>query len=240
MANAFYLPEEDWTAQPVLKGQEAKHLSQVLRMKCGEHILIFNGQGKKAECEITEISKREVKLHILNEHLTPRPTSLAIMALAQSKATRRGFFMEKAVELGVHEVWLWAGEHSQGRIQENLKEHWHGQCIAAMKQCHNPWLPEIHILKGGVKELVERSAHIDNKFLPWEVQENVPMLQAELIAKEGISIYTIGPEGGFSKNEVTNLKDAGFMPVSLGNRVLRCETAALLCLGLHWWKAQTI
>ncbi len=235
MPPAFFLETQNWATHCQLEGQEARHLTQALRIQAGEKIIILDGAGKKGECVVEKISKREVKLQLLHEEFIPRPQSLAIIALAWSKATRRGFFMEKAVELGVHEVWLWAGEHSQGRIPTNVKDHWQAQCIAGMKQCQNPWLPTISILPKGVQELISLSENIDHKFLPWEVQENIPMLTPKLIGKQGKSIYTIGPEGGFSENEINSLHKAGFMPVSLGNRVLRCETAALLCLGLHWW-----
>ncbi len=235
MPQAFYLPTEQWASHCILDGQEARHLTQALRMQAGEKVIILDGNGKKGQCEIEKVSKREVRLHLLQEEFIHRPLSLPIMALAWSKATRRGFFMEKAVELGVHEVWLWAGDHSQGRIPTNVKEHWQAQCIAGMKQCQNPWLPKIQILPNGIKELTEKSLDIEHKMLPWEVQDNIPMLTPELIGKSGRTIYAIGPEGGFSDKEIKSFNEAKFMPISLGNRVLRCETAALLCLGLHWW-----
>ncbi len=237
MAHAFYLPKP-WDKVCTLQGQEAKHLAQALRLKAGEQVLIFDGLGHKGYCQIDSINKREVNLHLLKEQYIPRPVSLPIMALAFSKATRRGFFMEKAVELGVHEVWVWAAEHSQGRINPSIQEHWQGQCIAAMKQCQNPWLPSIKIIPHGVKGLIELSKDIDHKFLPLEIQDNVPLLTSQMLGKNGTSIYIIGPEGGFSKDEIQSLSHANFLSVSLGNRVLRCETAALLCLGLHWWASQ--
>ena len=64
------------------------------------------------------------------------------------------------------------------------------------------------------------------------------MLTPALAGQPGLSVYVIGPEGGFSSRELDVLKHSGFIAVSLGNRVLRCETAATLCLGLHWWASQ--
>ncbi len=237
MPHAFYLPKP-WDKTCTLAGQEAKHLSQVLRLKSGEQVLIFDGEGHKGHCIVDSISKREVKLALIEEKFLPRPSSLPIMALAWSKATRRGFFMEKAVELGVHEVWIWSAEHSQGKINATIKEHWQGQCVAAMKQCHNPWLPNIVLIPDGVKHLIELSNNIEHKILPLEIQDNVPMLTSQMLGNDGTSIYVIGPEGGFSKDEILSLGQANFQAVSLGNRILRCETAALLCLGIHWWASQ--
>ncbi len=243
MPPAFYLAPDNWSLQQnhtyLLEDvQEIRHLSNVLRLNKKDEIYIFDGQGRQALCSIEKINKRSVALSVLKELFFPKPDSLAIMALAWSKATRRGFFMEKAVELGVHEVWLWQGEHSQGKLPLKIKEHWQEQCIAAMKQCRNPWLPRIRMLKDGVQELIEESQDIEYKFLPWEKQDNIEILCPNLVGKQGKSIYVIGPEGGFSQNEIMNLTTHNFKCVSLGPRVLRCETAALLCLGIHWWSAQ--
>ncbi len=250
MHHAFYLDCRQWPtphgdtcacvgAMCHVTGQEAQHMAYVLRLREGDAVLLFDGEGRQALCCIVALHKREVRVRLESVEYVPQPSALSIMALALSKATRRGFFMEKAVELGVHEVWLWQGDHSQGKVPAHVKEHWHAQCVAAMKQSKNPWLPSIRVLTGGVSELVERSATCDYKFVPWEVQgEELPMLTAEMAGQVGTSVYTIGPEGGFSVREIDILKAAAFMPVSLGKRVLRCETAALLCLGIHWWSSE--
>ncbi len=243
MPPAFYLAPGAWPESVcdtcILDGQEAQHMHHVLRMREGEHVLLLDGVGRQAHCHIEKSSKREARLRVDDIQYFQRPSSLPVMALAFSKATRRGFFMEKAVELGVHEVWLWQGDNSQGRLPREVKEHWQGQCIAAMKQCKNPWLPAVRLLSDGVQGLVEKSAEAEHKFLPWEMQEGrVPMLTANMLGKEGLSVYGIGPEGGFSERELGLLTTANFLPVSLGKRILRCETAALLCLGLHWWASE--
>ncbi len=242
MPHAFYLAPEFWPSalqQPCyLQDQEARHLAGALRMQVGEEVLILNGEGKQGLCRIEKLGKKEVTLTLLQEEFFPRPTSLPIMALAFSKATRRSFFMEKAVELGVHEVWLWQGAHSQGKVPAEVKDQWRAQCIAAMKQCRNPWLPTVRVLRGGVQELLELSKDFAHKFLPWEVQDGIPMLSPQLAGQSGVSIYAIGPEGGFSHDEISLFQSHAFQTVSLGNRILRCETASLLCLGIHWWASQ--
>ena len=113
-----------------------------------------------------------------------------------------------------------------------------GEEIAGAKQSGNPWLPEVRALTGGVDELVELSRVADQRILPWEMQENVPMLTPDLACRTGVTVYIIGPEGGFSARELDALRAAGFAAVSLGARILRCETAATLCLGIHWWASQ--
>lgn len=236
--HTFYLPPERWAAPYTLEGQEARHLAKVLRLGPGEDVRLLDGQGREGLFRVERVAGRGVDLSPVSEILHPRPSSSAVMALAWSKATRRGFFMEKAVELGVHAVWLWQGEHSQGRLPPDVKESWHAQMIAGAKQCGNPWLPELEMLGGGADELAARSTSADYRILPWEQQEGVPMLTPDMAGRPGVTVYAIGPEGGFSLRELDVLRGAGFAAASLGNRVLRCETAALLCLGIHWWAAQ--
>lgn len=233
--HTFYLPSPQWDRQCTLSGQEARHLSQVLRITAGENVRLLDGEGREGVFTVRAASKREASLELQQEIMHPRPESRAIMALAWSKATRRGFFMEKAVEFAVHEIWLWQGAHSQGHVPSDVKESWQSQMVAGIKQCNNPWLPVVHVLPGGVEELTSRAAEAEHRLLPWEQQQDVPMLTPDMAGRKGTSVYVIGPEGGFSHRELDTLRTANFCPVSLGGRVLRCETAALLCLGIHWW-----
>lgn len=233
---AFYLEAEKWVAKPELSGQEARH-AQVLRLKEGDKIKLFDGQGKSATAVIDKIKRQKLELSIFEEEFTPRPESRPIIAMALSKATRRGFFMEKAAELGASEIWLWQADYSQGKLSPQLAENLKGQLIAGMKQSRNPWLPEIKIFSNA-KEVAKNAEVADYRILPWEEIGGSPMLPKDLPGRPGITVYVIGPEGGFSQEELDTFRNADFLFASLGNRVLRCETAASLCLALHWWASQ--
>lgn len=235
MKHRFYLPPELWTETPVLHGQEARHLAQVLRLGTGAEVQLLDGQGRKAACRVVRVTKQQVELEVLEERHIPRPRAQAVIALAWSKAARRDFFLEKSVELGATGIWLWQAERSQGQLPADPKGSWQGQMISGSKQSGNPWLPDLRIIPGGVRGVAAAAATADQRFLPWEEQEGVPLLTPEMVGQPGVSVYVIGPEGGFADSEVQLLREAGFTPVSLGRRVLRCETAAMLCLGLHWW-----
>ncbi len=234
----FYLAPEKWGKEVCLEDQEARHLSQVLRLGPGDEVGLLDGCGRKGRFVVRKAGKKNVHLECLNEEHLPLPRARAVIALAFSKAVRRGFFMEKAVELGAHGIWLWQGDHSQGKLSAAAIEACQGQLVAGAKQCANAWLPEMRGLTNGVDELVALAAGADHRILPWEAQDNVPMLTPDLAGRPGLSVYVIGPEGGFSARELDVLRHSGFIAVSLGNRVLRCETAATLCLGLHWWASQ--
>ena len=234
----FYLAPEYWGDTASLEGQEARHLGQVLRAEPGTEVGLLDGRGRSGIFVVRKVGKKNVQLERVSETLTPAPLSRAVVALAYSKAVRRGFFMEKSVELGAHGVWLWQGDHSQGKLSAAAEEACLGQMIAGAKQSGNPWLPEVRALSGGVDQLIHLSHSADHRILPWELQDGVHMLTPEMAGQPGLTVYVIGPEGGFSQRELAALKTAHFTAVSLGARVLRCETAATLCLGLHWWGSQ--
>lgn len=248
----FYLAPEHWPeaapdgqppessppglAEVRLDGQEGAHV-RVLRLEPGDAALLLDGAGRIGRCRVLEAGRKEARFALLGWSFRPRPASRAVMALAFSKAVRRGFFMEKAVELGASGVWLWQGDYSQGRLAENAARASLGQMIAGAKQCGNPWLPEVRALDG-IGAVIRLAAAADFRLLPWERQEGVPMLEPGMAGRPGTTVYVIGPEGGFSPRELAALGEAAFTPVSLGSRILRCETAAALVLGLHWWASQ--
>ena len=236
----FYLSPEHWASPSgiVLDGQEARHMTQALRLRAGDRVALLDGQGRAGQCRILRIDKTQVLLDLQEERFVPRPPSLPVVALAFSKAVRRGFFAEKAAELGAHAVWLWQGDFSQGKLQPRAADAWRAQMIAGIKQSGNPWLPDVRVLAGGVEELTQRAARADRRILPWELEASSSIIPPSRLGLPGVTVYAIGPEGGFSPRELAALDTAGFARISLGGRILRCETAATLCLGLHWWASQ--
>ena len=232
---AFYLTSEHWKTEVRLQGQEAHHLVRVLRLTEDARIILLDGRGRLGRFRIRGIGRGYVDLERLEEQFFPRPTAKAAVAVAVSKAVRRGFFLEKAVELGAHAIWIWQAERGQSKLLPSLEQSWKTQMIAGAKQCRNPWLPELRLLPRGIDEVAEMASPATHRILLWEMQDNVPLLSTDMAGKQGLSVYVIGPEGGFSPRELDVLSTAGFTAASLGQRILRCETAATLCLGLHWW-----
>lgn len=233
--HTFYCPPETWSSSITLADQEAHHAVSVLRLCPGEQVRILDGQGRIGIFRITSIKSKKVFLEQETTAFSSLPTALPIIALAFSKAIRRDFFIEKAAELGAHAIWIWQGDHSQGKVSPSLATTLTRQLIAGMKQSGNPWLPQVRILGGGVKELLQLANDIEHRILPWELQDCNNMLPASLLGREGKTLFVIGPEGGFSERELSAFENNAFTKVSLGSRILRCETAATLCLGLHWW-----
>lgn len=241
--NAFFIEHEHWpaTAQagPVLlDGAEAQHMLKVLRLKPGDQVWCTDGQGASGVFAIQETTKHKAWLQPLELQHTPRPQGGAVLALGWAKSLRRGWLLEKAVEFEAQGLWIWQARHSQGKPPAEIKDSWKGQCVAGAKQSKNPWLPELSVIKGGAAGLAECLQDVSQAFLLWEEPGCERLLTMQDLQPQGRSLFIIGPEGGIDRQEVELLQQAGATAVSLGRRVLRWETAALLCLGLAWWAAQ--
>ena len=236
--HSFYLPPELWGPPFTLEGPEAHHLDRVLRLPPGRTIRLFDGEGRSGLFCIEKKNKKNIFLERLEETLAPRPPVEITLACGFSKALRRGWFLEKAVELEASALWLWQGDHSQCSLPDKEKQTWKANLVSGAKQCENPWLPSLRMLPGGVADLVAEKPAFTTACMLYEGDTKGAMLTRELLEKPGKTLLVIGPEGGFSPNEAETLAQAGIQAVSLGNRVLRWETAAIMALGLAWWARQ--
>lgn len=237
--HSFFLTPEAWTQNPILEGTEAHHLVRVLRLKPGEEVTLLDGQGREAVCRIVKTSRQAAELAILREQRHPEPKSRVILAAGWGKAARRGWILEKAVELEASALWFWQADRSQFPVPGDIRTNWEGQLIAGAKQCRNPWLPELRTLPGGVDELIAASKACAHKQALVESDyAHQAFLDDEMLGLPGDTVCVVGPEGGFSPREVHVLENAGFATLSMGTRILRWETAAVMALGLHWWKRQ--
>lgn len=242
--HSFFLAPEHWTAQAqgcelVLQGGEATHLIKVLRLKPGEPALVLDGAGRTALVRVRTVEKRQAVLCVEQITQHPRPASAVVLAAGWGKAARRGWIIEKAVELEAAGLWLWQAERSQFPVPEDIKENWQAQLVAGAKQCQNPWLPELRTLTGGVRELAAAGQGFEHKYLLVEA-DYAPdaFLDESRLGLPGRTLLVVGPEGGFTPAEVSALRLANFTALSLGERVLRWETAAMMALGLNWWKRE--
>lgn len=240
-ARTFFMPPEAWKEPYELDAVESHHLTRVLRIREGEEIRVLDGKGREGLFGVASCRRNKVLLQFLQDWRYPEPQSRVILAAGWTKAARRGWILEKAVEFEAAGIWLWQADRSQFPVPGDIKDSWHGQLVAGAKQCRNPWLPELRTLPGGVTELrtlAESFPDATKHVLVENGYEAVISLTPDVLGKPGTNICVVGPEGGFTTREVEELRRAGFLPATLGERVLRWETAAMLCLGLHWWKRQ--
>jgi 16S rRNA (uracil1498-N3)-methyltransferase len=234
----FYLPSAEWQEPFRLSGAEGSHLVKVLRARVGDRVRLLDGQGREGLFTISELGKQHTTLRPeeIVEH--PRPQGGAVLALGWVKSLRRSWLLEKAVELEAREVWFWQARRSQVLIPDEGKEAWRSQLIAGAKQCRNPWLPDIRVMPGGISELVAAAKDFKHCFMLHEDHNQGQFFDIFQISQKDSPLFILGPEGGFTLEETEAMLAADIVPISLGQRVLRWETAALLCLGLAWWNRE--
>lgn len=236
--HSFYLAPQAWGAPFTLDPGESHHLARVLRIKNGTTVRLFDGQGRHGLFTVLDAAKNAVVLALNSEECDPAPTARCTLAAGFSKALRRGWFMEKTVELEASAVWFWQGEYSHALLPEAEKQSWKAALLAGAKQCEASRIPELAMLHGGVDALAKRRGEFDRAFLLYEGDTQGRLLTREDLAQDGDILLIVGPEGGFSSAEVEALTRAGCEAVSLGKRILRWETAAVLTLGMAWWARQ--
>ena len=229
MDNIFYaapedFKEEDWVE---ITGQEAQHITKVLRHKVGDHIDVANGLGAIYTCEIVEISKRAVRAKCGVALKKEEPTVKKAMAFgAIKKRDRFEFAIEKAVELGAWELCVFNSDHAE-RSKFN-EERVRSIILSAFKQSGRYWLPEV-VFKDSIDEVYNH--YHDFKPIMAHEKEHFTSTPTELKNKHYLLL--VGPEGGFSDREVELNKKQGGELISLGYNRLRAETAVAAFLSQY-------
>ncbi|OEU70227.1 MAG: 16S rRNA (uracil(1498)-N(3))-methyltransferase [Desulfovibrio sp. S3730MH75] len=236
--NSFYLPPENWMFPFVLDGGEARHMCKVLRTKKGDTVRLFDGMGREGLFKVDEISKSRAVLELESENILEDIRGLTL-AIGWNKSSRRNWLLEKSVELQAMGLIFFQGEFSQGKVPETPKDTWQDKNIAAAKQCGNAWLPKLETVSGSIENLIERSKDFSNKIILWEKAEKEAVPDYAIFAQES-TLAVIGPEGGFRSREAELLMASGFKKCSLGDSILRWETAAMLCLGAAYLEKQKL
>ncbi len=232
MTPRFYYP------QPLIAHSEltaptelANHL-RVLRCNIHDLITLFDGQGRQISAKITEISKKNILLQLQDDLQTSNPPTLKLhLGQALCRFDRMDFILQKAVELNVSEITLLYAERSQGRLKNEALErkiqHWQEIMISACEQCQQNYLPQIHAPMPIHEWLAQTHADLKLQF----VLERAHSLKSCTITPQSCALL-IGPEGGLSAQEEALADSAQFTRITLGERILRVETAAILALGL--------
>lgn len=230
----FYLEPERWAEPWVLDGPEARHALKAVRLGVGDELRLFDGRGREGQFRIVKAGKDRAELEALELRQAEPPLAQIHLALGWSRQARRSWLLEKAVELGAAGLWFWRAERSQGDPPDEPKEGWFAKMVAGAKQSGNLFLPESGVIAGGLDGLVEFGRGFDRRRLCSEAAK-APLVRPVDLAAQGRILVVVGPEGGLTDQETAALKSGGFMAVSLGQGVLRWETAALAALGLAFW-----
>lgn len=222
--NVFYLPEAQ-IGNISFPEEESKHIVKVLRMREGATFCVTNGKGSLFDAELIDAHPKRAMANLSNQRkgYDNRNFKLSI-AMAPTKLNERTeWFLEKATEIGIDEIKLFASYHSERRVA-NI-ERFKKIVIAAMKQSVKSNMPVIEDMQS-FERLVKQDFD-GQKFIAW-IDDDVKEQLCDIYQKGSSVLVLIGPEGDFSKEEVELAKNNGFVPVSLGEARLRTETAAVV------------
>ena len=213
----------------LVTGSEARHITKVLRMGRGDRLILLDGKGARFLAVIESASPREVKVVLEKRLPGPLPSPLKItLCQALLKSRHMDYLIQKTSELGVDRILPFSSERTVVRLPKNgvanKLRRWREVAQNSAKQSGRSIPAEI-----------EECIPFDARVAPWKGEdalkvvlweaEGVQDLKSLLKTSAGIKSFAgmVGPEGGFTREEIHMAREAGFTPVSLGNRILRSE-----------------
>jgi 16S rRNA (uracil1498-N3)-methyltransferase len=213
--------------QLTIEGEEFAHLTHVMRKKIGDAITVVDGKGHAYITTIAAIKNRSALCTIETHHdrLHEADVDVTVAVALLKNSSKYDFLVEKVTEIGVNTIVPLLTERTIPRHART--DRWQKLALAAMKQSGRCTLPTVHPVIIFADFLV-RSGEADLKLLPTETPAIPPISQAVARRTWSSALICIGPEGGFTDEEVALARERGFLPVSLGTRRLRTETAAIV------------
>jgi 16S rRNA (uracil1498-N3)-methyltransferase len=230
----FHVPEAAPGSRVELPEHSAHHAREVLRLRPGAAVRVFDGEGSEFEAVLLEVSRRAVCARLGHAAVPRAESSLRItLAVSPLKGDRMEVVVQKATELGVSEIWPVVTARTDAAARPALhgsrSERWDRVASGAAEQCGRAVVPSVaptttfsgllaRPFDGRRVALVETSGH------PPLPRVSLPPGQPLLLL--------VGPAGGFEPAEQAALADAGFLAASLGPRILRAETAAIAAVAI--------
>jgi 16S rRNA (uracil1498-N3)-methyltransferase len=213
--------------------QAARHVSRVLRLRQGDGISVFDGRGNEHDGAIASVRGADVRISVGRAVDTCPESPVAILLLQGiSRGERMDLVVQKTTELGVTGIQPVFTRRSVVRLEgeraRRRAEHWRGVAIAACEQCGRASLPDVRPPRTLEDALDACGPAIDRLLLDARAET---ALTAARVAGDEIALLT-GPEGGLTAAERQAAMESGFTPVSLGPRIMRTETAAVVAVAL--------
>lgn len=213
--------------------KELKHMSKVLRLGIGDNVVVFDGKGTEYEVIITETDKDtwtgDIINHIVNKYNSPIKLFL-IQGIA--KGDKMDTIIQKAVEIGVDSIYPVLTEHTVVKLDPSKSqkkvERWQNIALEACKQCRRNTVPEVFPVTT-YDEVIEKIKD-QNSVMLYEKEDKLSLKEVlkKGVLSRGEIFLLVGPEGGFSNKEVDKARQSGTHVVTLGERILRTETAAIV------------
>ena len=242
----LFLPPEALTSKEIsITGDDARHLALVLRAEAGDPVTILDGRGYSYECRLLTVHKKEVRAEIIAQapYSAESPVSITL-AQGIPKGSKIDLILQKATELGVNRIIPLKSERSQVR-STGKADRWRKIARSASQQSGREKIPEIdepvdfkEFINGISlhspplsKEGKGGFTHAGIILSEDEKERNLKKILNGFQGTSGITLL-IGPEGGFSNNEVSTAIQKGFVSASLGPRILRTETAPISAISI--------
>lgn len=221
-----------------ITGQDVNHIKNVLRMGKGEEILVSDKEGRDYICEIAELSEEEVIAKITDFQTEGRELPVEVYLLQSlPKGDKMEMIIQKAVELGVKAVIPVSTSRCIVKLDDKKAaskiKRWQAISESAAKQSKRGIIPEIMNVMS-FKEAIKYVSDFETKLIPYENAKNMKETKKLISGIEKgtkVAIF-IGPEGGFADSEIDLAFENGIMPISLGKRILRTETAGMTILSV--------
>ncbi|WP_372971338.1 16S rRNA (uracil(1498)-N(3))-methyltransferase [Marinobacter sp.] len=218
-----------------LDDSAAQHVGRVLRMQPGQELLLFNGDGNDYPATISESGKKRVQVQVGNPVTSTTESPLEIvLGQTLSKGDRMDYAVQKATEMGVTRIVPLTTERCDVKLRGDREDkrlrHWQSVATSAAEQCGRARVPDILPVMT-VTDWLDHTSDCDLRLVLHHRTEQ----SLNTLAKPSRVALMIGPEGGLSPEEIATAETAGFLPVALGPRVLRTETAPVAAMALCQW-----
>lgn len=221
-----------------IEGPDLNHMKNVLRIKPGEKVEISDGSSIRYICELDEYEQDQAKLRICDteEDDVELPSRIYLFQ-GLPKADKMELIIQKAVELGAYEVIPVVTKRAVVKLDEKKAAkkiaRWSAIAEGAAKQSGRNRIPQIHDVMT-FAEALKFAQEMDVRLIPYEKAEGMSTMKSavdQVRPGQSIGVF-IGPEGGFEEAEIERAMDEKIIPVSLGKRILRTETAGLTILSI--------
>ena len=222
--------------QVAIEGTDARHIGKVLRLKPGDHVAVV-ADGEEYEVALTEIGPNVVRGQVVQGCSSSADPALQVMLVqGLPKGDKLELIIQKCTELGIAEIWPVHTERSVVRLNaekaEERRERWQRIAREAAKQCKRQRIPVIKGIQSWAGALQSLPDCIQGILL-WEREDTNTLREALLDMNYEKPVYIfVGPEGGLTEEEVSLARRQGVLPVTLGPRILRTETAGLAALSI--------
>jgi len=231
--NRFYSDSGNISGDKIIISDKSQvhHIKDVLRLEVDEKVVVFDDKGREYASVIEELLPKEVVIRVVKENkVALAPKVRVTVACAIPKKSKMDDIIDKLTQLGVDRIIPLLTERVIVKLDKRKeilrKERWEKIALSSAKQSQRNIMPVVEPVKD-IREVLSASEEYDLKLIPTLFGERKSLREVLNKSSARNILFLIGPEGDFSEEEIELAKKAGFLAVSLGDSVLRVETAAL-------------